>query len=58
MSNENKKLSDQVKNTLDILSDGKNLWQKQMPDQIMLLSSNKLKMSNQSFNPKLNLSNK
>ena len=52
MSDQNKKLSDQTENTPDILSEGKNSKQNQMPDQIMLLSY-------QTFNRrKLMLSNK
>ena len=38
MCDQNQKLSDQSKNTSDILSDGKNSKQNLMPDQIMLLS--------------------
>ena len=37
MSDQNQKLSDQTKNTQDIMSDGKNLRQNQMSDQIMHL---------------------
>ena len=51
LSDRNQKLSDQIKNTPDILSDGKNSKQISMSDQIIFLSDHKLKMSDKSFNP-------
>ena len=50
MSDQNQKLSEQTKNTPDILSDEKNLRQNYMHNQIMPLSHHKLKISCQTFN--------
>ena len=56
MSEQNEKVSDQTKNTPEILSDGKKFEAKlnvrpDMMNPIMLLSNHKLKMPDQTFNP-------